>query len=112
MSFGIQNLTNATANASQSAGIGLKQTSQHIFDFTSSSFAGSAPILGLVLLALIGYILFTSDASVDVFLSILIPTTLFLGWVDFLPYSTAVIYVTILFVAGFFAWNLYKFAFR
>lgn len=112
MSFGLHNLTNKTANATTPTGTTINKTSQDIYSFSTSSFAGSGPILGLTVLAVLTFVLYKSGANRDVYLTVLVPTTLFLSVYDLLPYSTAVTYITVLAISGLFAWGFYKFALR
>lgn len=112
MAFGLHNLTNATANASTSPGIEINQTSQSIWQVSGGSVAGGAFIIGLIVLAVVAYILWTAETQADTKIIILTPTTLFLAIYDYLPYSTAVTYASIMIIAGMFAWGFYKYAFR
>lgn len=112
MSFGLHNLTNKTANATQPTGTAINQSSQEIYNFATSNFAGSSPILGLTFIAVLTFILYKSGASRDVYLTVLVPSTLFLSVYDFLPYSTSITYITVLAISGIFAWGFYKFALR
>lgn len=99
-------------NSSNYTGTNTSEFANRFGDLFSTQLAGSYELSGMAILALMGFILYENDASLDVSASVLIPTIFFLGERGLLPMGEGVVFGGLVSVSAIFIFGVLKYATR
>lgn len=93
-------------------GTSFQEFENQFSDLFLEGMAGSYEVSGTMLLILVGFGLYQSEASTDVTLTVMIPLVLLLSSQGFLPYSQAITFGSLIIITGLAIFGLFKFAGR
>ena len=109
VSFGTQNLSQINnSDPSGSMNLTVEQLSKEIGSAAEKGI-GDPHLVGLMLLAIEGYMLYNADVGLDGATAVVVPTLFMFGKYGLLPMGQGTIYGTILAVAGLFTAGLLRY---